>query len=406
MSRLGLFGVFSNVTAIRRPHGRFVLADRLISGMEAHGRYWDGPTLCLCEPVPEAELERNRDRLLSGANVEVHPRDLPFELVVADFDSPEARAVLARLAIAAVGIGHRAHHLSAWGHQVDTAVVFGTEYSLKTRLQIIRATTKNPLRQARRIAWELDLERKQRNAIRIASGVQCSGTPTFDSYRKLNPNAILFFDGRMDDHMLVSAELQSRRSARLRSGGPLKLAWSGRLNRMKGADHLPRIAKLLEERKIPFELDIFGGGVLEEEMKRDVAAMGLTGQVRMRGFVDFDETLSTIFREETDIWICPHTQGDPSGAYMEAFGFGLPIIGYRNEALAGLLGLVTAGESVPVGDESALAAAIADAHHDRERVIRWSEAARGFAEKHTFSKSFERRMRHLEAILTTRSYVF
>lgn len=392
------------MTAIRRPNGRVILADRAISGMQAHGRYWDGPMILVAEPNSEAELSADRDRMLGGANMEVDPKELPFELVVADFHGPEARRALARMDVSIVGIGYRAVHLAKWGQEVGTPVIFGSEYTLQTRLQIVRVETPNLLRQARRIAWELDLERRERDAIRIAAGIQCSGVPTWKAYKNLNPNSMLFFDGRMDEEMLVDDEHQAARHERLRSGEPFKLAWSGRLNKMKGADQLPAAAARLKSLGVPFTLDIYGGGVLEEEIRQQVATMGLADQVKVHGFVNFYEVLTPLMQKEVDIWLCPHPQGDPSGAYMESFGYGLPIIGFGNEALAGLLELVDAGRTVPVDDPDKLADAVAEAHRNRERVVRWSSEARSFAAEHTFSKSFARRMRHLDAILAVKAF--
>jgi colanic acid/amylovoran biosynthesis glycosyltransferase len=110
--------------------------------------------------------------------------------------------------------------------------------------------------------------------------------------------------------------------------------------------------------------------------------------------------LTPHMQKEVDIWICPHPQGDPAGAYVETFGSGLPIIGYANEALAGLLRRVDAGRAVPIGDAKALAAAVAAVDKDREQLVRWSQAALAFAAENTFHKSFERRMLHIDKLLT------
>ena len=393
------FGVFSNVTAIRRENGRVVLAGRAISGMEAHGKFWDGQTVLLCEPKPESELEANKDRTLGGDNVEVDPKDLPFELVIGDFEGDDIRRALRTLTVGMAGIGYRSTHLSKWGREMGVPIVYGAEYTLKTRLQVAQAEVKNLVRRARRVAWEINLERKQQTAIKIALGIQCNGTPTYEVYRKINPNAMLFFDGRMGDDMMVPEDAQVDRHARLQRNEPLRLAWSGRLNRMKGADHLPKVAKALNDLGVPFQLEIFGGGVLEDELRRDVARLGLSGQVHVKGFVDFYKVLTPHLQREVDIWVCPHVQGDPSGAYMEAFGYGLPIVGFANEALDGMLKRVDAGRTVPIGDATALAEVLASLHKHREQVVRWSTNARAYATEHTFDKSFERRMKHIDAVL-------
>jgi len=394
-----ILAVFSNVRAIVRSNGNVVLLERLISGMEEHGKYWPGEMLCGCEPAPESDLTGDTDRALGGANVEVSPGDLPFKLAVVDFRSDAARRVLANVAVAIVGTGHRATHMAAWGKELDRPIIYGSEYTLKTRLQVERAEVSNPLRFARKVVWQLNLERKQRRAIRLADGIQCNGTPTYDAYKPINRNPMLFFDGRMSDDMLVTDADQAERHARLRRGEPLRLAWSGRLNRMKGAHHLPAFATELKKLGVPFKLEIFGGGVLEPLLRRDVAERGLSDCVEIKGYVDFNKVLTPYMQKHVDVWICPHVQGDPSGAFLETFGSGLPIIGFDSEALAGMLRLVGAGRTVPLGDNKALAAAVAGAARNREELIRWSTAARTFAIDHTFDKSFQRRMTHIDEVL-------
>src|SRR5688572_24927829 len=110
--------VFSNVKAISSSNGRVILAGRLLSGMEAHRKYWDGRLICVCE----GELASGPDRALGGDDVEVTPTELPFELVVTDFTGEEARRILASATVAIVGIGHRATHLSRWGNDLGIPV--------------------------------------------------------------------------------------------------------------------------------------------------------------------------------------------------------------------------------------------------------------------------------------------
>ncbi len=397
------FGVFSNVLAIKRANGKFVLAGRQISGMVAHGRHWNGPLTCVCEPAPEARLQEDVDRLLGGDNLEVDQADLPFDLVVADFESDEARQALSSMTAAVAGIGYRATHLSRWGQELGVPVVYGSEYSLRTRLQIVHAETSNPIKRLRRTIWERNLERRQQAAIRIAAGVQCNGTPTYDAYRRINDHAMLFFDGRLGDEMLVGEDKQDARHARLTSEEPLRLAWSGRINRMKGAHHIPKIAQEIRKTGVPFTFDVFGDGVLLDDLRAETAAMGLDDILTFHGFVDYYKELTPFMQREVDIWVCPHVQGDPAGAYMEALGNGTPILGFDNEALNGLLARVDAGCIVPIGDATALAQEVALAHRNRDRIKSWSDTGRSYAAEHTFEKSFARRMEHIDSLLIQNS---
>lgn len=395
----GTLAVYSYVKAIKRANGNVVVSDRMISGTVEHGKYWPGDLMCICEPAPEADLVGNADRALAGANVEIHPDDLPFKLAVVDFRSEEAKRLLAGVTVAIVGIGHRGTHLAAWGKELNVPIIYGSEYTLKTRLQVERAEVANPVRLARRMLWHVLLEREQRAAIRMADGIHCNGTPTYDAYKAINRNPMLFFDGRMTDDMLADDAAQAKRHARLRSGAPLQLAWSGRLNKMKGADYLPAFAHELKKLGVPFMLEIFGGGVLEQRVRDEVVSRGLEDCVAVKGYVDFVNVLTPHMQKDVDIWICPHVQGDPSGAFLETFGNGLPIIGFDTEALTGMLRMVDAGATVKTRDAKALAERVAQANSDREGLVKWSKAARSFAAEHTFEKSFQRRMVHIDDVL-------
>lgn len=48
--------------------------------------------------------------------------------------------------------------------------------------------------------------------------------------------------------------------------------------------------------------------------------------------------------------ILPHSQGDPSGTYIESAGLGVPIVGFANAALRGHERHAGFAWTVPVGD--------------------------------------------------------
>jgi colanic acid/amylovoran biosynthesis glycosyltransferase len=182
-----VLGVLPNLLAIQRQNGRVVLERRFLSGIAEYQKHWAGPIRAIMEPVPESELETNLDRTLAGDNVEVDPKTLPFELAIHDFHGPEARRsdqrLRRRLGGPAVPAGAP---LPVGPGRHGVPFLYGSEYTLETRIQIIRANGGSPLRLARRIAWEVNQERLNRRAVGIADGIQCNGTPTFDAYRGIS----------------------------------------------------------------------------------------------------------------------------------------------------------------------------------------------------------------------------
>ena len=96
------------------------------------------------------------------------------------------------------------------------------------------------------MAWEIQNEWSVVRDLSHAHGVQCNGTPTFEAYGKLCQSPLLFFDTRTREANYGTFESVDRRAESLRTGRPLRLAFSGRLIRAKGADHLVSVARHLD----------------------------------------------------------------------------------------------------------------------------------------------------------------
>ncbi len=388
--------VLPSLTGIRRPNGRLVLAGRFLSGMKSYRELWDGPLIAVVEPQSESVVDA--DRKLGGDDVEIDPSSADFETVLLDYDDREAMGrELSRANMVLAGIHYRQNHIWELGAAVGVPVVYTSEYTLKTRLQVVHASVKNPLVKARRIAWEINQERIIRTGLKNSIGLHANGTPTYEAYRDLSPNPLLFFDGRGSDDMLVDPVALERRLERLGQGEPLRLVFAGRMNHMKGADELLKVARQLLDDGVSFTLDIYGGGILEEEMRATIAREQMGHAVHMFGFVPFSELMPKIGRDY-DMFLCCHVQGDPSGMYLEMLGKGLPFAGYGNEALAGILRITNVGLVAPVRDHVDCAKKIGSLAKDPDRIRFMARAARAFAQRHTFDKSFSRRIEHLRSL--------
>ena len=391
MAGLGYLTILPSLWSRRDPsNGRIILTRKFIDGVAEYCKRWNGPVQVLME---EGDAGDNLD------NVSIDPAELPFALHVVSYDARSVRQFLEKSAVALLAAHYRQIPLAGICRELNVPGVYTTEYSLRTRLQILSVERLNPLVRTRRILWQFQEERRQCRAFRYAAGLQCNGTPTFAAYRAVNSNTHLYFDTRVTQAMLADEESVRQRTARLlQRSGPLRLAFSGRLIPMKGADHLIPMAEQLRAMNVPFTLSICGAGSMEAQMRTKVAAKKLEGQVLFRGALDFEKELLPFMKNEVDLFVCCHRQGDPSCTYLETMSCGVPIVGYANEAFAGLVDRSNAGWTSPMNRPRALAARIAQLAARPEEIREHSLRSLAFAKEHTFEETFAARIAHLRAV--------
>jgi glycosyltransferase involved in cell wall biosynthesis len=383
--------ILPSIGAVPHVDGQITITRKFLDGVAEMARHWDGPVEVILPPI-----DATTDNLDS---VRIDPREVGVAAKVVPFEAQRLLPELAEAGIVLATVYYLLNDAAEWCRQVGVPCVYVSEYTLETRLQILGAEVSNPLVRARRRFWEYGQERKIRAGLRLAAGVQCNGTPTYDAYQPICANSLLFFDGRVERRMLISPDELKRRLEYLQAGRPLRLGFSGRFIRMKGADHLPLVARELKRRQVPFEMTLCGDGVLADGMRQQIRSLGLEDCVRMPGVLDFANQLLPLVKREVDVFVCCHRQGDPSCTYIETMSCGVPIVGYENEALAGLLRRVPAGVGVPIDDVSALADAVARLHTDRESLAAMSRRALEFAAGNTFEETFRKRIEHLQGLL-------
>lgn len=367
--------------------GSFVLTRKYIEGAAEFARFWPGPVTSLVrmkdEPTTDMDL------------IEVMPGDTDSGI---ENRPPVGAALERRLerAAAVLGFLHADDASTArFCHGIGVPFFCTTEYSPHTERQIVDAEVRNPLLRWRRKIWLHRHDRVRQSMLPYLAGLQCSGTPTYELYRERHPNVLMFFDNRVRAGDVIAADRLAHRLTRITSGAPLRLVFGGRLVAMKGVMDLPRIAQALDDRAVPFTLEIYGTGPLEDAMRDDIAARGLTDRVTMPGAFDFQTGWIPALRDRADLFLCCHLQGDPSSTYPEVMSCGVPIAGYDNEALLGITQHSAAGWATPLGDPDALAEQVAQLHADRPRLVAAAQSAVAFARAHTFELTFEKRVRHL-----------
>lgn len=385
--------VVSPLKGFALPSGDIMLTQKFVDGMKLYRELWDGPILHLCEPAtyPSDSLD----------NVEVPIRTPEFDTICAPLSDGNLRSVAPKRSLVLASVGEQFNSISAICKEIGAPCVYVTEYNLRTRYQIISEYQRNFLQGLWGKFKQTQQEIAQRRALAIANGIQCNGLPTYSQYRALNPSTHLFFDSRTDSSMLATVDKIAHKSFELHQGRKLRLAFSGRLNLMKGVDDLLRVVEHLRGKVgDSFHLSICGDGEYAPQLQRDIKDKGLSELVAMRGTLDFKTELVPFITNETDIFVCCHRQGDPSCTYLETMACGVPIIGYANDAWRELAKYSRAGRSTPLGDPESLANEIAELAKLPESIEAEARNALTFASDHTFEKTFERRIAHLREVVS------
>ena len=327
--------------------------------------------------------------------------ELPFKLEVISFDKITPALLHKHQSSLVLAVpSYRQNHISKVCQLAGVPCIYVSEYSLKTRKQIVNVRTSNPLGSLAEILWTYSQEMKQRKAIAMADGLQCNGTPDLRRVQKSpNRNPLFFFDTRISADMLATeADIEMRTKNRSQDM-PLRLVFSGRLIKMKGADHLIEVARELKQLNVKFEMFISGAGDLEEMMHKQIAGNQLNDCVKMLGVPDFKTEFFPFVKKNIDLFVCCHRQGDPSCTYIETMSCGVPIVGYANEAFQGIAEMSETGWVVPMNQPKQMAKKIAELSHNREEIKSMSFKSLKFAQQHIFEKTFKARVKHMQQVI-------
>ena len=269
------------------------------------------------------------------------------------------------------------------------------ECDLATRVVVARTSVSNPVRKASRVLKCLLATNEEAKQLRGAQEVHCNGYPVYEEARRNNDRRLLYFDSRMSGSMLIDTDVLKQRAALIRRGRPFRLLYSGRYEPLKGADDAIKVVVRAIRAGADIELDCYGDGSLRQRMES--LSCSCPDRIRVHDALPYPELV--VASRGFDAFICCHVQNDPSCTYLEAFGAGLPIVGYGNRMWQGLLSSSGAGVSSPVGNIEALASALHVLVQQPDSVRKMSWQARDFAVAHTFENEFARRTNALNVAL-------
>lgn len=380
--------ILPSLKARRSLSGALTLTQKFLDGAAEYAHAWPGPVTVI--------VEIKDDKSSNMDQVEVMPENLEIGLELRPQDTQVFAARLAQAAVVLAFLTQDETETAAFCKRSGIPIVFITEYTPQTEVQIVKAATRNPVLRLRRKLWIRQSARKRLEILRkYSTGLQCSGKPTYDLYKSVACNPMLFFDNRVRSADILDDAGLAETCNHLKQGAPLRLIFGGRLIAMKGVLELPRVARALDRLKVPYRLDIYGSGVLEDALRNTISQTGLSDRVAVHPPMDFQTGWIPLLKRAADIFVCCHPQGDPSSTYPEVMSCGVPIIGYNNEAFAGIVQESGAGRAVPMHDAPALAAEIAQLDNDRQTLCAMSQQGRDFARDHCFETTFNRRVEHL-----------
>lgn len=368
---------------------RYFLDNKAVEGLAYLAKHWNGPVTCLM---------RCGDRENIGYGKYYSPGDLPFFVGGISEDFSELNDYDKKNTIF-LASGDNFNDLNL-ARIAKSPIVYIIEYTLRTRVFINYFQLGISYRFLKSTIWLLKTEMQRRAAFSRSAGLQANGRPAFDAYHRTVSPTLLYFDNRVAaSQQATFAEIDAKAQHYL-SFQPMRLVFSGRLERMKGADQLLRVIEALAHRKIDFNFDIFGEGRLRSMMEAQIGMLGLGNRVKFHGPVRFNEVLIPFLKSHADLFLCCHPQSDPSCTYIETLACGVPIAGYNNDAFRGILDLGDVGHAVTVNDAEALADVVDVLGRDRPRLHAMARATHTVVRDHSFEKTFQNRINHLMQIVT------
>lgn len=380
--------MFSPAPVLEAPGGEVVLDARFVEGMGLHCQLWPGQVYCV--------MRRGSSAIRDG--VRFSTRRLGFELILLDPADPLPEALLdeAALVYCAADDLKLLHLAEAMRRRVGR-LVYTVEQSLPERLAAQRDPRVPLRRQFGATLWNLRGERRLRAALRSADGVHLNGLVTAAWYGGLNPHTLTYLDNRIRQTQLARSGEQAERARRLTAGEPLRLVAAGPLDPGSGMEDLLPVAQLLANRGVAFRLEILGQGALVPRLRAGIAALGLSDRVLLAPPGPFEGHFLPHMRASADLAVMPRRLPEGPGAYVEAMGCGLPVVGYGVPGWGRMARASGAGWAT-AARPSALAARIAQLDADRAGLVAASARALDFAAANTFEKVFARRMTHLRML--------
>jgi colanic acid/amylovoran biosynthesis glycosyltransferase len=361
---------------ITHPDGTVSLDEKLRAGMARYQEHWPD------EVILAARSQRGQTTTGVGKTT-VSEKSLGFTLHGADNWSEAVRGARPDLVLAP--LIPRVAELSDFVRRM----VLVAEFSPEELTSSEQTASSGWLASARIRAGGRRRSHFFDGLVRATRGVQCNGYPAYERFRSASSMPLLFFDSRLTTEHVALAQALNRRPP----SSSVRLCFSGRLIPGKGPNYAIDAAIALARAGLDVTMSVLGGGELEPQLRRIAPSF-----VRFGGGLRFQDEWTRFVREEVDLMVLPHVQGDPSGTYLESAGCGVPVLGFDNVALSSLVDRHGIGWTATVRDVAGL---VERAHNVLADGAEWGRArAAGlrFMSEHPFEVEFTRRVEHLLAL--------
>jgi len=373
--------------------GKSIIFDRkFYDGMLMYMSNWQGSITCIMrsssEPLPDFGVVRKLEN------------EIPFGFLLLPEKEKISYAHLKNSSVVLVaGDSFENFYISELCQKNKIKCVYTIELIPETRYQINNFQTNNIAVKLRRNFYIWNGERKRVAAFEKADGIQANGTAAYEEYKKFK-KCLLYFDTRVYRNTIINDQELNRRLSNLTTQSqPLRLAFSGRLIKIKGVDHLITLASSLKSLSVNFHMSIYGSGDLEAKMRTQISDMQVNDQVSMMGAVDFYNELLPNLKANIDLAVLLHRQGDPSCTYLETLSCGIPIVGYKNKAFSGLLDRADIGWGANIDDIHGIAKIIEHINNNRDIIHSKSKNCVDFSSSHDFERTFRKRIEHLSELV-------
>ena len=296
--------------------------------------------------------------------------------------------------------------LGAWGRiGAEEAQRLGRPYAVWLDWALhdmpIRPTT-NPVKRLWRRVQSSANRRHVFRAVQRASLGLFNGRTVYDAYSSSCRVPRVAYDIHLAaDQIIAGSQLQDRL---LRSSGPLKIIYVGRVHDMKGpklwVEALEQAFRQLgPDQKV--EASWIGDGPLLTEMRSEVEARGLGNRIRFEG-PEMDRARLLARMRDADLFVFCHVTPESPRCLIEALMSGLPIVGFDSAYARDLLGdHGLGGDLVPVRDSPALAAAVVRCLSEPVRRRGMSEAARAAGGRFSDASVFKHRSDLIKQYVTS-----
>lgn len=273
-----------------------------------------------------------------------------------------------------------------WLEEQSVPVVYSVENTSKTRLDIYYSQSNlSFLDKARIYVGEIKHEKRFKQTIRKAAGIEINGDGAYTHYGRINPHTIRYYDHRIYQHDLDNIQLPKHP----KNGSALTVAFSGRWIAIKGTDLFLEIAAQTYALNPDIQFVIMGDGEY-----RDLVQEYRYPNLQNLGFIKFDPEWKKYVRDYVDIMLLPHRQGDPSCTYFESLGMGVPVVGFSNDTLTPLVERGVGWEFSRF-DVSAVAQKIVELNRDYAQVTQRALQAHKFMSDKSFEKTNRMRAEHM-----------